>query len=113
MIEGQLETLNVALPESQQYERFNVQANVTLPFPNVNNLPDLGGIRTSPLNTIRFDLDPELLEQTFTHNLGHTNYLVQLRDDEDKIVDAEIELNENNVVVALAQSMAGTVLIMW
>jgi len=113
MIEGQLETLNVALPESQQYERFNVQANVTLPYPNVNNLPDLGGIRTSPLNTIRFELNAELLEQTFTHNLGHTNYLVQLRDNEDKIVDAEIELNENNIIVSLAQPMSGTVLIMW
>jgi len=113
MIEGQLETLNVTLPESQQYERFSMQNNVTLPYPNVSNLPDLGGVRTSPLNTIRFNLDPELLEQTFTHNLGHTNYFVQLRDIEDKIVETEIELNEHNIVVSLSQPMSGSVLIMW
>jgi hypothetical protein len=113
MIEGQLETLNVTLPEAQQYERFNVQANVTLPYPNVSNLPDLGGVRTSPLNTIRFELNAELLEQTFTHNLGHLNYMAQLRDAEEKIVEAEIELNEHNIVVSLSQPMSGSVLIMW
>ena len=58
-----------------------------------------------------FDLDPEATDQTFTHNLGHLQYMVQVRNADGVIVDADIDLNENNVVIRLTQPMAGTVVI--
>ena len=108
-VEDQLMTLNSAVQAGQHYSQFSV-ADINLPFPEVqNDIPLLG--RDSPEGSLLFDLDPELTEQTFTHDLGHLNYIVQVRDGNGIVVGADIDLNENDVVIKLSQPMAGTVVI--
>ena len=60
-----------------------------------------------------FVLEPDLTEQTFTHELGHRNYVVQVRDDEGSLVGAEVVLDSSDVTVRLAEPMAGTVIIIY
>jgi hypothetical protein len=110
MIEDQLVTLNTAVSEGQQYTQFDQSANVTIPFPEVADVPLLGRDSTEEGYMV-FDLDPDSIEQTFDHELGHQNYIVQVRDDNGNLVDAEIDLNDWEVVIRLAQPMAGTVII--
>ena len=110
MIEDQLVTLNTAVGEGQDYTQFDQSANVTLPFPEVADVPLLGRDSTEE-GYIVFDLDPDSIEQTFDHELGHQNYIVQVRDENGNLVDAEIDLNDWEVVIRLAQPMAGTVII--
>lgn len=109
-IEDQLTTLNGAVQAGQQYDHFSL-AEVNLPFPDIgSDIPLLG--RDGVGDDLLFDLDPESTEQTFTHNLGNLNYMVQVRNADGVIVDADIDLNENNVVIRLAQPMAGSVIIL-
>ena len=58
-----------------------------------------------------FNLDPDQIEQTFEHELGHQNYIVQVRDENGNLIDAEIDLNDWDVTIRLAEPMAGTVII--
>jgi len=109
-VEDQLLTLNSAVQEGQQYSHFSV-AEINLPFPEVQgDIPLLG--RDSPEGSLTYELDPEATEQVFSHGLGHLNYLVQVRDADGVLVDADIDLNENDVVIRLSQPMAGSVLIL-
>jgi len=102
-------TLNTAVQDGQRYSQFSV-ADINLPFPEVQgDIPLLG--RDSPEEPLLFELDPELTEQTFTHNLSHLNYIVQVRDAAGVVVGADIDLNENDVVIKLSQAMAATVVI--
>jgi len=110
MIEDQLVTLNTAVGEGQDYTQFDQSANVTIPFPEVADVPLLGRDSTEEGYMV-FDLDPDSIEQTFDHELGHQNYIVQVRDANGNLVDAEIDLNDWDVVIRLAQPMAGTVII--
>ena len=110
MIEDQLVTLNTAVSEGQQYSQFDQNANVTIPFPEVADVPLLGRDSTED-GYLVFDLDPDSIEQTFDHELGHQNYIVQVRDENGNLVDVEIDLNDWDVVIRLAQPMAGTVII--
>jgi hypothetical protein len=109
-IEDQLTTLNSAVQAGQQYDHFSL-AEVNLPFPDIgSDIPLLG--RDGLGDDLLFDLDPTSVEQTFTHNLGNLNYIVQVRNGDGVVVDADIDLNENNVVIRLAQPMAGSVIIL-
>jgi len=110
MIEDQLVTLNTAVGEGQDYAQFDQSAHVTLPFPEVADVPLLGRDSTEE-GYLVFDLDPDSIEQTFDHELGHQNYIVQVRDENGNLVDVEIDLNDWDVVIRLAQPMAGTVII--
>jgi len=110
MVEDQLLTLNSQLTEGQHYARFDLSADVTLPFPEAGDVPLLGRDEAEEAYQV-FDLDPELTEQTFEHDLGHQNYIVQVRDADGNIVDAEVDLNDYDVVVRLAEPMAGTVIV--
>ena len=110
MIEDQLVTLNTAVSEGQQYTQFDQNANVTIPFPTVADVPLLGR-DSAEEGYMVFDLDPDSIEQTFDHELGHQNYIVQVRDENGNLVDVEIDLNDWDVVIRLAQPMAGTVII--
>jgi len=110
MIEDQLVTLNTAVGEGQDYTQFDQSAHVTIPFPEVADVPLLGR-DSSEDGYLVFDLDPDSIEQTFDHELGHQNYIVQVRDENGNLVDAEIDLNDWDVVIRLAQPMAGTVII--
>ena len=110
MIEDQLVTLNTAVSEGQQYTQFDQSAHVTIPFPEVADVPLLGRDSAED-GYLVFDLDPGSIEQTFDHELGHQNYIVQVRDENGNLVDAEIDLNDWDVVIRLAQPMAGTVII--
>ncbi len=75
-MEDQLMTLNTAVQAGQHYSQFSV-TDINLPFPEVQgDIPLLG--RDKPEGSRLFELDPELTEQTFTHNLGHLNYIVQV-----------------------------------
>jgi hypothetical protein len=110
MVEDQLLTLNSQLTEGQQYSRFDLAANVTLPFPEVGEVAILGsGIESEAYHI--FDLDPLLTEQTFTHNLGHQNYIVQVRDADGNIIDVAVDINDNDVIVGFADVMTGTVIV--
>ncbi|MBT7616987.1 MAG: hypothetical protein HN590_06865, partial [Calditrichaeota bacterium] len=110
MVEDQLLTLNSQLTEGQQYSRFDLAANVTLPFPEVGEVQILGSGIESEAYQI-FDLDPLLTEQTFTHNLGHQNYIVQVRDADGNIIDVAVDINDNDVIVGFADVMTGTVIV--
>ena len=110
MVEDQLLTLNSQLTEGQQYSRFDLAANVTLPFPEVGEVQILGSGIESEAYQI-FDLDPLLTEQTFTHNLGHQHYIVQVRDADGNIIDVAVDINDNDVVIGFAESMTGTVIV--
>ncbi|MDP8239385.1 MAG: hypothetical protein P9X24_09870 [Candidatus Hatepunaea meridiana] len=110
MIEDQLMTLNTAVEAGQQYDQFDQSAHVTLPFPEVADVPLLGRDSTEDGYMV-FDLDPDQVEQTFEHELGHQNYIVQVRDADGNIVDAEVDLNDWDVTIRLAEPMAGTVII--
>ena len=110
MIEDQLVTLNTAVSEGQQYTQFDQNANVTIPFPTVADVPLLGRDSAED-GYLVFDLDPDSIEQTFDHELGHQNYIVQVRDANGNLVDVEIDLNDWDVMIRLAQPMAGTVII--
>ncbi len=108
-VEDQLMTLNTAVQAGQEYAHFSV-AEINLPFPEVQDeIPLLG--RDSPEGYLMFELDPELTEQVFAHGLGHLNYIVQVRDADGVIVDADVDLNDDDVVIRLAEPMAGTVII--
>jgi len=110
MVEDQLLTLNSQLTEGQQYTRFDLAANVTLPFPEVGEVQILGnGIESEAYHI--YDLDPLLTEQTFVHNLGHQNYIVQVRDEGGIIIDVAVDINDNDVVVGFAEAMPGTVIV--
>ena len=111
MIEDQLVTLNTAVSEGQQYSQFDQNAHVTIPFPEVADVPLLGRDSVGEGYMV-FELAPDSIEQTFDHELGHQNYIVQVRDENGNLVDAEIDLNDWNVVIKLAQPMAGTVIIL-
>ena len=109
-VEDQLLTLNSAVQAGQQYSHFSV-AEINLPFPEVQgDIPLLG--RNSPEGSLTYELDPEATEQVFSHGLGHLNYLVQVRDADGVLVDADIDLNENDVVIRLSRPMTGSVLIL-
>ena len=110
MVEDQLLTLNSQLTEGQHYGRFDLSADVTLPFPESGDVPLLGRDAAEEAYQV-FDLDPELTEQIFDHDLGHQNYIVQVRDADGNIVDAEVDLNDYDVVIRLAEPMAGTVIV--
>ena len=110
MIEDQLITLNVAVAEGQQYNQFDQTAHVTVPFPEVADVPLLG--RDGGYEGyLVFELDPNSVEQTFEHELGHQNCIVQVRDANGNLIDTEIDLNDWSVVIKLAEPMAGTVII--
>ena len=110
MVEDQLLTLNSQLTDGQHYSRFDLAANVTLPFPEVGEVQILGsGVDNEAYHT--FDLDPSATEQTFIHNLGHQNYVVQVRDGDGNIIDAEIDINDNDVTVSFAEAMIGTLIV--
>ena len=110
MIEDQLVTLNMAVGDGQQYSQFDQMAHVTLPFPGIGDIPLLSRDGAGDAYMV-FDLDSEEIEQTFEHDLGHQNYIVQVRDATGNLIDAEIDLNDWDVVIRLALPMAGTVII--
>ncbi|NQT34845.1 hypothetical protein HQ587_06625 [bacterium] len=110
MVEDQLITLNTAVGEGQEYAQFDQSAHVTLPFPEVADVPLLGRDSTEDGYMV-FNLDPDQIEQTFDHELGHQNYIVQVRDENGNLVDAEVDLNDWDVTIRLAEPMAGTVII--
>ena len=99
MVEDQLLTLNSQLTEGQHCSRFDLSADVRLPFTEAGDVPLLGCDAAEEAYQV-FDLDPELTEQTFAHDLGHQNYIVQVRDADSNIVDAEVDLNDYNVTIA-------------
>jgi len=113
MIEDQLVTLNSQLVEGQQYSRFNLLANVNLPFQGMAEIPLLAGAQGGSAGKMTFILNPTPLEQAFTHDLGHTNYVVQVRDEEGNLVTADVTLELNRVVVRLAESMTGSVILFY
>ena len=110
MIEDQLITLNMAVGEGQDYSQFDQTAHVNLPFPGAGEIPLLNRDGAGDAYMV-FDLDSGQTEQTFDHDLGHQNYIVQIRDSNGNLIDAEIDLNDNDVVIRLAQPMEGTVII--
>lgn len=113
MIEDQLVTLNNGLAEGQQYSRFNLSAHVNLPFQGMSEIPLLAGSQGGSAGKMTFTLNPSPLEQTFTHDLGHTNYVVQVRDEEGNLVTADVTLGLTSVTVRLAESMAGSVILFY
>ena len=110
MIEDQLITLNMAVGEGQDYSQFDQTAHVNLPFPGAGDIPLLNRDGAGDAYMV-FDLNPDQTEQTFDHDLGHQNYIVQIRDANGNLIDAEIDLNDNDIMIKLAQPMEGTVII--
>jgi len=109
-VEDQLLTLNSVVQAGQQYSHFSV-ADINLPFPEVAaDIPLLG--RDRPEGALLFELDSESTEQVISHGLGHLNYLVQVRDASGLLVDADIDLDLNEVIIRLSQPMAGSVVIL-
>ncbi|MDP8238405.1 MAG: hypothetical protein P9X24_04895, partial [Candidatus Hatepunaea meridiana] len=106
----QLMTLNTAVEAGQQYDQFDQSAHVTLPFPEVADVPLLGRDSTED-GYVVFDLRSDQTEQTFEHELGHQNYIVQVRDEDGNLIDTEVDLNDWDVTIRLAEPMAGTVII--
>ena len=110
MIEDQLITLNMAVGGGQEYSQFDQTAHVTLPFPGTGEIPLLNRDGAGDAYVV-FDLDAGLTEQTFEHDIGHQNYIVQVRDANGNLIDAEIDLNDNDVAIRLSEPMEGSVII--
>ena len=116
LIESQLEVIDSLLTEGQFYTRYSLQTNITIPFPEVPNLPGIGGVGgyNQGANQLVYNLDPEQYEgQIFIHDIGHLMYMVIIRDADAIQVDADIDLDPNQVTVKLAEPMEGTVLIIF
>ena len=116
LIETQLEVLDQLLTTGQYYTRYSMQTNITLPFPELPNLPGIGGVGgyNQGANQLVYTLDPEQHEeQIFIHDIGHLSYMVIVRDVDGIQVDADIDLDPNQVSVKLTDPMEGTVLIIF
>ena len=116
LIESQLAVIDSVLTAGQFYTRYSLQTNITIPFPELPNLPGIGGVGgyNQGANQRVYNLNHEQYEeQIFVHDIGHLMYMVIVRDIDGIQVDADIDLDPNQVTVKLAEPMEGTVLIIF
>ena len=113
MVEDQLLTLNSQLVQGQQYQRFDLSAHVNLPFPDMGEVPLLMGEGAGGTNSMSYVLEADLTTQTFTHNLGHRDYVVQVRDAQGSLVGTDVALGDNDVTISLTDPMPGTLIIIY